>query len=566
MKIKANNPTLKARAIAGSHVVILAWDLAQPSQAFLDSLMGFAIERTEFDQGQPKEKYFLRGIKRFKLKDKGLPPGSLVSSQEHPIQSFQWGDYTAKPGITYDYTITPMHGTPKNLTSVAAESLTVRIKTEPLIEEIHHANSGKPRHDVFFNRGVIGSQAYAREFKNEDPNPDNPNSPEMKWLSRGLFEALIAFIGNATDGYGLRAAFYEFHYEPVAIALAKAVQAGADVKVVYDDESSYKTENRATIQKTGLDNMDVAIPRTVTEGIRHNKFIVLLKGGKPLAVWTGSTNISAGGIFGHSNVGHVVWDSQIAKAYFDYWERLSQNLTPTKLREPNRTATPLPNGKPQKDTVTPLFSPRDDKDANDTLQWYADRMNEAKEIMCITVAFNLDEVFQKVISKDNNVLRYIVKDDDLGASESIGNDRDVLFAAGAYFGSQALANFARERDNPLNTNDYIHTKFMLIDPLSNDPLVVTGSANFSRPSQRINDENMMVIRGNERVADIYFGEYMRVFDHHYARYLVRKLSGQGDGDPDAGYLKEDPKQWVSSHFNKQSYKYKRKRYFVGEPL
>jgi phosphatidylserine/phosphatidylglycerophosphate/cardiolipin synthase-like enzyme len=114
-----------------------------------------------------------------------------------------------------------------------------------------------------------------------------------------------------------------------------------------------------------------------------------------------------------------------------------------------------------------------------------------------------------------------VKDDPLGEEESIGHDRDVIFAAGSYLGEGALANFLRERSNPLNQNRYIHNKFMLVDPLSDDPLVVTGSANFSLPSQRTNDENMLVIRGDKRVADIYFGEFMRVFDHHYARYIVR---------------------------------------------
>ena len=156
-----------------------------------------------------------------------------------------------------------------------------------------------------------------------------------------------------------------------------------------------------------------------------------------------------------------------------------------------------------------------------------------------------------------------MKDDPLGSEESLGHDRDVIFAAGAYLGESALANFLRERSNPLNRNRYIHNKFMLVDPLSDDPLVVTGSANFSKPSQRINDENMLVIRGNTRVADIYFGEFMRVFDHHYARYVVRLLSDEGRADQDAGYLKEKSADWVPAHFSPQSYKSKRRKYFVS---
>ncbi len=100
----------------------------------------------------------------------------------------------------------------------------------------------------------------------------------MVWLSRGLFEALLRMIAYAKDeNFQLRAAFYEFHYQPIANAFAKAVEAGVDVKIVFDAESSYKTENLATIGRAGLDATGSVIPRTVTEGIRHNKFVVLLQ-------------------------------------------------------------------------------------------------------------------------------------------------------------------------------------------------------------------------------------------------------------------------------------------------
>lgn len=562
MRATGKSVDLKAAAYAGTYVVVLAWDTIDGKAPARADLLGYAIERAEFDSaGTELERYWMRGIKRFKDKDKGLPPGTPVSTAEHPVQGFLWADYTAKAGTRYQFRIVPLYGTVKNpkLDDAAAVTLAVTSETEGDFPQ----GNGSVRHDVFFNRGVIGSQAYAREFGNREPNADNPRSPEMKWLSRGLFEAMVRFIGLAKDGMGLRAAVYEFHYQPVANAFAKAIEAGADVKIVYDAESSYKTDNLATIKAARLDEYDAVIPRTVSEGIRHNKFIVLLDGEKPVAVWTGSTNISAGGIFGHSNVGHIAWDEDVAAQYLDYWGRLAKNLTPTKLRAPNRAASPTPAQKPPAHSVTPLFSARDGADSNETLEWYAARLGEAREVSCMTFAFNIDEVFQDVLSKDNDVIRYVVKDDPLGEEESIGHDRDVIFAAGAYLVEGALANFLRERSNPLNTNRYIHNKFMLVDPLSDDPLVVTGSANFSRPSQRSNDENMLVIRGDTRVADIYFGEFMRVFDHHYARYIVRVLADAGRSDPSAGYLKDHAVDWVPSHFDPASYKSKRRKYFAS---
>lgn len=564
MRVTAKGTELRAAAYAGTYVIALAWDTSNGKLPARKDLLGYAIERTELDvEGTEVERYWLRGIKRFRSRDKGLPPGTPVPTAEHPIQSFCWADYTAQAGTRYRFRIVPVYGKVKYPKLDEAAAVTLDVTTENEGDQPPDRAGTGVRHDVFFNRGVIGSQAYAREFGNRVPDADDPQSPEMKWLSRGLFEALVRFIGLARDGMGLRAALYEFHYQPVANAFAKAIEAGADVKIVYDAESSYKTANEATIRAARLDDHKAVVKRTVTEGIRHNKFIVLLDGSKPVAVWTGSTNISDGGIFGHSNVGHVVWDETVAKKYLDYWERLASNLTPTKLRGPNQAATPTPAGKPPRRSVMPLFSARDDEASNRTLQWYADRLGEAKQLACMTFAFNIDETFQRVLSRENDVLRYVIKDDPLTGEESVGQDRDVIFAAGGRLDAGALANFLAERTNPLNSNQYIHTKFMLVDPLSNDPLVVTGSANFSKPSQRTNDENMLVIRGDTRVADIYFGDYMRVFDHHYARYMVRVLTNAGRSDPEAGYLKEKTADWLPAHFNAASYKAKRRKYFAS---
>ena len=118
MRNKHSGSDLSIRAIAGNHVVALAWDLKK-AQFDTAKLLGFAVERTEFkDRTRKKvaERYFLRGIKRFEDKDKGLPPGTPVPTSEHPIQSFQWGDYTAKPSTAYTYRLVPTTGAPMALT------------------------------------------------------------------------------------------------------------------------------------------------------------------------------------------------------------------------------------------------------------------------------------------------------------------------------------------------------------------------------------------------------------------------------------------------------------------
>jgi phosphatidylserine/phosphatidylglycerophosphate/cardiolipin synthase-like enzyme len=126
-----------------------------------------------------------------------------------------------------------------------------------------------------------------------------------------------------------------------------------------------------------------------------------------------------------------------------------------------------------------------------------------------------------------------------------------------------MEHFIGESLTGFNRNAYIHDKFMLVDPLGKGPIVATGSANFSGPSQYANDENMVVIRGSTRVADIYFGEFMRIFDHLYSRYIVAKMKKAGTSDPNAGFLKEDANEWVPQHFT-EGRKELRRRYFMEE--
>jgi hypothetical protein len=569
MRNKHSEPKISVRAISGSHVVALAWDLKKEEFDTRD-LLGFAVERTEFAGAAVAERYFLRGIKRFEDKDKGLPAGTPVPTSEHPVQSFQWGDYTVKPSKKYNYRIVPATGAPKALTLRDDLAVSVDIETEPLYGAVH---------SIFFNRGAAGSQAYIREFPAPTPNTTDPLSPQMAWLSRGLYEALIEFIGRAKDGtYGLRAALYEFRYNPVGAAFKAALQdRQVDVKVLYDDPN-YGDDNRKMINHYGLSR--VCAPRKAGGAQKHNKFIVLLKDGKPVDVWTGSTNISEGGIFGHSNVGHIVHDAGVAGEYLAYWNALCNPLVPPQaastpfsqtrtdpgrsgLAGRNNSATPTPAGNPPARSIVTLFSPRDPG----TLQWYADRMAEAKEIVCFTVAFTLAKNFEPFLKKDSDVLRFVLSDKQLQQGDLITRDRDVVYAAGAKFEKGELPNFLEERLTGLNKNLYIHDKFMLIDPLSEDPTVITGSANFSGASQSDNDENMLTIRSDPRVADIYFGEFMRIFDHLYARYLAKKIQ-EGKKKPkpkgtggSSGYLRPDS-SWMAAHFGTGP-KSRRRQYFHG---
>jgi phosphatidylserine/phosphatidylglycerophosphate/cardiolipin synthase-like enzyme len=367
-----------------------------------------------------------------------------------------------------------------------------------------------------------------------DVNPATvPNRAAYQWLGRGLEEAIRAFIGRAVDGrFALRAAMYEFAWGPVLNAFKVASDAGADVRIVYHavrkQGDATDARNARAIDEAGITGL--CEKRTHTK-IAHNKFIVLLEDGKPIGVWTGSTNVTEGGIFGHANVGHRIADPRVAAAYLDYWKALQ----PDPERPPLRTALDpkprFPKGLPRTDSKTTIFSPRSDLAATD---WYVRLADKAHHAVFLTAAFGLTAEIGPVFEGERDYLRYLLLDLRDGKIEAMRRDPSNVVAAGGVKGHGGFRKWIADKLQRLNVNvDYVHTKFMLVDPLSEQPIVVTGSANWSDESVKLNDENMVVIRGDQRVADIYLTEFMRLFNHYRLRGRARTPRAQLSAGPSA---------------------------------
>jgi phosphatidylserine/phosphatidylglycerophosphate/cardiolipin synthase-like enzyme len=500
---------LNVFAVSGTYVVMLGFHLPE---ADCEGLLGFTIHRRDHTED---EAFFLSGMKAFAATDPGFPAGSLYSTKDHPIQSFQWADYSAKPGHEYTYTVSARKGTPSNLTTHATTA--VKIKTES-------PAGGTP--DVYFNRGVAASQEYARRFGNKRPE-NVANNKAFEWLSRGLYEAMQEFVTSCEPGrHALRIAAYEFRYKPFLEILKERLDAGVDIKIVYDHRGAKPgDENQRLAEEIGLDG--VCTERTVNSAISHNKFMVKLEDGDPIKVWTGGTNFSDGGIFGHSNVAHVIEDPAIAAKCLEYWTALEQDPDFTTIRPKTVAISPdLPMPPPVGTSV--LFSPRT---SLNVLNWYAALAKSATEGLFMTFAFGMNNVFQDTYRTSTAPVRFALmeaktrpmepgpaRDAEEQKIQVLRNMPENVFAIGGLIRTNEIDGWVQERLSGLNSNvRYVHNKFMLVDPLSEDPIIVAGSANFSAASTTDNDENMIITRGNKRVADIYLGEFMRLFTHHSFR-------------------------------------------------
>ena len=385
-------------------------------------------------------------------------------------------------------------------------------------------------------------------------------------MSRGLNEALENFIRSSVPGHhALRIAAYEFNYKNFLDVVKEVLNTGVDIQIVYDArKDNPKTSNRIAVAAAGLVN--VSSERTRPKSyISHNKFIVKLLDGQPKSVWTGGTNFSKGGIYGHSNVAHVVEEETIAEKFLDYWTALSQDPKSKPLKDSVETLSPLPPGPPP-DGTTVLFSPRKNLDA---LDWYANLALNANDGLFMTFAFGMNDIFKNVYENGQAPFRLALmekktrpmkagpkRDAEEHKIQVLRNMRENVFAIGDFIRTNKIDGWVKEKLTNLNSHvRYVHNKFMLIDPLTDDPIVVAGSANFSDASTRRNDENMVITRGNKRVADIYLGEFMRLYSHHAFR---ESLQWRSPDDPPKPLKTDD---WWRDYFG-QTPRSTRRKFFA----
>ncbi len=586
MRTSGTSGDFSAKAIAGTHTILIALDCKESRRK---GLLGFAFKRAVAGGGAK----YLRSQKVFQSvvpdpKNAHDPADPTKPARYYtnifPIQSFLWGDYAASPGTKYRFVIEPMYGKPGALTTDPKDAITFEITTE---EEWPEGAT----HGVWFNRGAIASQKFAEEFGNKPPeNIDDPGDKTVQWLSRGLLEACLAYINETKAGDALRVAAYEFTYPPVLNALKALIDKGIDVKIAYHDTVADGKDgpNEAAMREAGLpvDDQKITFRRSKTK-IPHNKFIVRLKGGRtPVEVWTGSTNFTPSGFLGQTNVGHRFADADIAAKYFEFWKLVKTDPERADAREALAELTPDPVEAIGEKSTVALFSPRAKAEM---LGWYGRRMLNAANSVWFTAAFGISKELVEPIAKKRGQMRFVLMEKPTSAAQKkilCADFNRVILSYGTPLGQIYREKngkvtsrmpikefeldkwfFHEEHFRPSNDGFvfFVHTKFLLIDPLSDDPLVCSGSANFSSGSLLQNDENMLMIRGDTRVADIYMTEFDRIFRHFYFRDIANELAVAKTSDEAKAVFLEEDDGWTGSYFKPGTLKCNRRLMFFAKP-
>ncbi len=332
--------------------------------------------------------------------------------------------------------------------------------------------------------------------------------------SQNMSSHVSNLINTAT--YSVDACLYSFSLTNVRDALIAAHNRGCMVRLMIEAENSHTAANAC--QAAGIPYIDSEYGGNHGSddgyGIMHNKFIVV--DGRDTDkyndwVWTGSANMSISGNDDVNN-GVKIQDYGLAQTYTLEFNEMWGSDTQTPVSGNSRMGSNKYNDTPHEFRINGIrveqyMSPSDDVHA---------RITDAAETADHSIYFS-------ILAFTNYNLSDAMKDhrDALGNpnfeirgvfNEGLGDcsNGSVFYQmAGDACSPFAWADPADVWiDFPLPGSRLLHHKYMIVDVNwpDDDPLVVTGSHNWSFSATSVNDENTVMLH-SQSVANMFLQEF-----------------------------------------------------------
>lgn len=517
----------------------LIWKAAE-----LENCIGFAIERVwlqsdDGDRPLDRPEFLLNRVGFAKDADGG--PDQRQPSDVWPFQRYSWTDHEVGFNDRVRYRVVPMVGKPG--------ALEPREEWASAWVEVNAVQPAGGRLSCFFNRPMAASRWMAKVAAGMDIETGTDLVEKISDVSSGFLRdfcggSLILALRKLFDdadrnpGIQLYAALFELEDEEVT---QRFCDLGARAHIVLANGSTKATEpdgnaaGRAKVHQAGCDVIDrmTSIPGNVG-ALGHNKFIVVAAGERPLAVWTGSTNLTPTGLFTQINNAVLIESAELATQYLEQWHRLADagSEAPSTLKKTNAApdaGTTVPA------SIEPWFTPTVKNADLKRLRELVEGAREGILFLSFMPGPNgpvLDVLEERAQGQFvRGVLNRFVGGADgklmaelVGGSKSDPMNLDVFTPSGI---KQQFAFWAKEFVRGGKISVLVHSKVLCIDPFGAHPVVVTGSHNFSAMASESNDENFLVIEGDRAVAEAYAAHIISVYDHYRWRQYVASTTAAG---------------------------------------
>jgi phosphatidylserine/phosphatidylglycerophosphate/cardiolipin synthase-like enzyme len=373
---------------------------------------------------------------------------------------------------------------------------------------------------------------------------ETPGFQARLYLAGDALHEILAFLRDADRrGSTIHAAIYEMNDQELVDALKPFGHRG---HVLLGNGSATKPSVAQELTAAGLEvkHRDLSHHGLSSPSV-HNKFVVESDArGNASRVLTGSTNWTTTGLCTQLNNVLIVEDTAIAARFLDQWGKLvaAGDDMPPSLKASNSNLTSHNN-------ISVYFAASNgEAEFKPGLDLIASAKEGALFLMFMPgqsplLGALLDRVKRNDIyvrgvvstvmpSKNGNIASVggqVVKS---GAPAQSFHD-NVVLPAGVSAKDQPSweeTEFNVQEIHAAHLMAIVHSKTIVIDPFSDNCAVITGSHNFSDSASAKNDENLVIVRGNKKLAQAYALHINGVYDH----YSWRAYLGSG-GDPDQIY-------------------------------
>ncbi|MCI5056611.1 MAG: phospholipase D-like domain-containing protein [Flavobacteriales bacterium] len=340
-------------------------------------------------------------------------------------------------------------------------------------------------------------------------------------------DTIVKYISSANSTIDI--CNYNTSNLPIVQAINAAHTNGIQVRYIAADND--------ILNNNELNNLSAAVPllQKPSDGnVMHNKFIIIDEADVNNSyVITGSMNHSNSSLHDDYNNMVIIQDKPLAEAYATEFEEMwgssgaSPNAGNAKFG-PDKTDNTPHNFIIDGIAVELYFSPSDGTTA---------KIENALSTANADLSFGL-------LSFTRNDLR-----DEIILRENAGVDCNGIIENTILFGSEhnTLANAGVGVLTHLTLPETFHHKYCVVDATdtSSNPLVITGSHNWTNSAEDDNDENTLIIHDAE-IAAMYYEEFLTNFQNVLGRYEVN------DDLKELGYIAHQ-KIWVNDEGSYEIY-------------
>lgn len=360
-----------------------------------------------------------------------------------------------------------------------------------------------------------GSTGKIKVYFNHQVNTAVSTGQNAQSLYGLVDDTLIAHINRATQSIDIAIynASASSSLSDIAAALNAAYSRGVKIRLIYESDNT-----NSLIPNISSNIKKLASPSGFNYGIMHNKFVIFdaksSDVNKPM-VWTGSTNWTVAQLNGPDlNNVITIQDKSLALAYRMEFEEMWGDTGLTPNSSASKFGPYKSNNTPHNFNIAGVpvecyFSPSDGVNS---------RIIEKIQ----TATYDI-EVGSMIITRTDIASSLTAQfSSGVGATHVLVDDSSGTTTWPTLRGGMGSARVRSHN----GISGIMHHKFMIVDaqgPLS-DPLVLTGSHNWSTSAETKNDENTLVIH-DATIANLYYQAFSRMFNDAGGVLSVKEDSG-----------------------------------------